>query len=337
MSAVVSGGIPLRRYHSFALSVKAEILLLPSQEEAVPEAASQATYIIGEGSNILPLGNLPAVLSTRYLRGYQVLKEENDTVVVEIAAGENWDGWVRFCIAQGWHGLENLAAIPGSVGAAVVQNIGAYGVELAPFLLSVYGWNRRIEAWQDIPADACRLGYRHSLFQEEAWRDQFVITRVTLRLSKRFEPVLTYPDVLARIDPTQQHDPWHVYETIRAIRSEKLPAEGSAGSFFKNPILSLSELRTLQKKAPEVPFHPQPDGKFKVSAAWLIDRAGLKGHRIGNALVHPRQPLVLVNTGSATPDELWSLAQHVRDTVMEKWGIPLEMEVRPLFPHPSKP
>lgn len=332
MSGAVSGGIPLSRYHTFGLAVKAQALWLPTREEEVPEAAAQATYIVGEGSNILPLGDLPPLLSTRHLLGYSVLQNGPHTVEVEIAAGENWDAWVRFCLAQGWYGIENLAAIPGSIGAAVVQNIGAYGVEIAPFVVSVHGWNKRLEAWQCLPAEACQLGYRTSLFQQPEWRDQFVITRVTLRLSKRFEPVLTYPDVVRRVNPRRQHDPWHLYETVRAIRAEKLPYEGSAGSFFKNPLLTLKQLRALQEKAPDIPVYPQPNHRYKVPAAWLIDRANLKGYRIGGAQVHPRQPLVLVNTGKATPTDLWQLAQYVQQVVQERWGIQLELEVRPLHP-----
>lgn len=334
MSAGVSQGIPLADKHTFRLAVYAEALFLPASEEEVPDAAARATYVIGEGSNILPLGNLPPLLSTLHLRGYRLLDQTSSHVEVEVAAGENWDTWVRLCIVSGWYGLENLAAIPGTVGAAVVQNIGAYGVELAPFLVRVRGWNKRLEAWQELPAEACKLSYRHSLFQEEGWRDTFIITRVTLRLKKFYEPVLTYPDVLKRIDPARQHDPWHLYETVRMIRVEKLPTSGSAGSFFKNPILSLAELRELQAKAPDIPFYPQADGTYKVPAAWLIDQAGLKGYRIGGAMVHPRQPLVLVNVGEATPHDLWSLAEYIRRVVAERWGVFLEPEVRLLSPAP---
>ncbi|MCX8112014.1 MAG: UDP-N-acetylmuramate dehydrogenase [Bacteroidia bacterium] len=328
MSVAASGAIPLSEYHTLGLVVYTSRLLLPQTEEEVPELATSAQFILGEGSNILPLRDLPPILSTRYLRGYRVLQEDSSSVEVEIAAGENWDAWVRLSLAHGWYGIENLAAIPGTVGAAVVQNIGAYGVELAPFLVRVRGWNKSLEAWQELPAEACRLGYRHSIFQTPEWQDRFIITRVTLRLKKRYEPVLTYPDVLRRIDPARQHDPWHLYETIRAIRAEKLPLWGSAGSFFKNPVLSLSELKRLQQRAPDIPVYPQSDGTFKVPAAWLIDKAGLKAYRIGGAQVHPNQPLVLVNTGQATPQDMWSLAQHVRATVREIWGIELEPEVR---------
>lgn len=332
VSVVVSGGIPLGEYHSLGLTVRAEQLLLPQTEEEIPGAAAQASILIGEGSNILPLGNLPPVLSTRHLRGYRVRHEAPDHVEVEVAAGENWDAFVRLCIASGWHGLENLAAIPGTVGAAVVQNIGAYGVELAPFLVKVRGWNKTLEAWQDLPAEACQLGYRHSIFQTPAWQDKFVITRVTLRLHRRYEPVLSYPDVMRRINPSRQHDPWHLYETVRAIRTEKLPARGSAGSFFKNPTLTGEMLQRLRAQAPEVPFYPQSDGRYKVPAAWLIDHAGLKGYRIGGAAVYERQPLVLVNLGDATPEDFHRLAQHVRSVVQERWGVTLEPEVRFLYP-----
>lgn len=332
MSVVAFGATPLGEYHSFGLEVQSEALLLPTREEEVPDAAQKARYVIGEGTNILPLGDLPPVLSTRYLKGYTVIRNTPDFVEVSIAAGESWDGWVRFCIAQGWHGLENLAAIPGSLGGAVVQNIGAYGVELAPFLVEVYGWNKSIEAWQCLPAEACQLSYRHSIFQTPAWQDNFILTQVTLRLPKRFRPVLTHPDVQRSVHPKHQHDPWHLYQTIRAIRAEKLPPTGSAGSFFKNPTLTLAELQALQEKAPDVPFYPLPSQRYKVPAAWLIDRAGLKGYQIGQAQVHPRQPLVLVNLGKATPAEMWQLAQHVQKTVQERWGISLEPEVRLLLP-----
>ncbi|MCS7188935.1 MAG: UDP-N-acetylmuramate dehydrogenase [Bacteroidia bacterium] len=332
MCAAASGGILLREYHTFSLPVTAKALLLPTREEEVPTLARRADYIIGEGSNILPLGPMPVVLSTRDLKGYKVRAENTDGVEVEVFAGENWDAWVRLCIARGWHGLENLAGIPGSVGGAVVQNIGAYGIELAPFLVEVRGWNRRIEDWQTIPAEACEMGYRTSLFQKSAWQDQFIITRVVLRLKKRFEPVLSYPDVNQRIDSTRKQDPWCLYETVRAIRSEKLPSQGSAGSFFKNPVLSEAELASLKAKAPDVPFYPHGAGFFKVPAAWLIDRAGLKGYRVGGAQVHVRQPLVIVNTGSAIPQDIWGLAQYVQTKVYEKWGVLLEPEVRILFP-----
>lgn len=335
MSAVAFGAIPLSEYHTLGLAVSTRRLLLPQSEEEVPEAAAHAHFVIGEGSNILPLGDLPPVLSTRYLRGYRVLHETADAVEVEVAAGENWDAFVRLSIACGWHGIENLAAIPGTVGAAVVQNIGAYGVEVAPFLLRVRGWNKSLEAWQELPADACQLSYRHSIFQTPEWRDQFVITRVTLRLLRRYKPVLTYPDVHRRIDPTRLHDPWHMYETVRAIRTEKLPARGSAGSFFKNPTITAEALQRLRQQAPDVPFYPQPDGRYKVPAAWLIDRAGLKGYRIGGAAVYERQPLVLVNQAHATPEDFRRLAQHVQSTVQAMWGISLEPEVR--FLEPEQP
>lgn len=335
MSVVVSGETPLAEYHTLGLAVSAKRLLLPQSEEEVPAASAQAYILIGEGSNILPLGNLPPVLSTRHLRGYSLVQKADEYVEVEVAAGENWDAFVRLCIVCGWHGLENLAAIPGTVGAAVVQNIGAYGVELAPFLVRVRGWNKTLEAWQELPAEACQLRYRYSIFQTPAWQDKFVITRVVLRLKRSYEPVLTYPDVMRRIDPARQHDPWHLYETVRAIRMEKLPIRGSAGSFFKNPSLTAEQLRQLQAQLSDVPFYAQPDGLYKVPAAWLIDRAGLKGYRIGGAAVYERQPLVLVNLGGATPEDFYRLAQHVQTVIQERWGITLEPEVRFLYPEES--
>jgi len=294
--------------------------------------AEQARYLIGEGTNILPLGDLPAVLSTRYLRGYEVIRQSSDAVEIEVAAGENWDGFVRFCLVQGWYGLENLAAIPGNVGGAAVQNIGAYGVELAPYVVSVFGWNRLERQWQRLPAEACNYGYRHSIFQTPEWQDQFVITRVRLRLWRHFRPVLSYPDLERAFGETGVNDAWQVYQVIRAIRMRKLPTKGSAGSFFKNPILSEAEAQRLRAKAPEAPLRQIAPGQYKVPAAWLIEKAGLKGLQIGKARISPQHALVLENTGGASPQEIARLAEHVQKVVAQNWNIHLIPEVRYLTP-----
>lgn len=325
-------GVRLTDYHSFRLPVQAAELLLPSSEADVPEMAEKARYLIGEGTNILPLGNLPAVLSTRYLRGYEVIQQGSEAVEVEVAAGESWDGFVRFCLARGWYGLENLAAIPGNVGGAVVQNIGAYGVELAPFVVSVYGWDRQMRRWLRLSAQACEYGYRHSIFQTPEWQDRFLITRVRLRLWRRFRPVLTYPDLERVFGERGTNDPWQVYQAVRAIRMRKLSPKGSAGSFFKNPILPEEEARRLREKAPEAPIRQVAPGQYKVPAAWLIEKAGLKGFQIGKARVSPHHALVLENTGEATPDEVEALARYVQQLVAQTWGIALTPEVRYLPP-----
>ncbi|MCS6790221.1 MAG: UDP-N-acetylmuramate dehydrogenase [Bacteroidia bacterium] len=332
MSVSSFGSVPLQKIHSFALSVFTTALYLPKQESEVPEAAEKATYFIGEGSNLLPLGDLSPLLSTRYLKGYSLIREDAEYVETEVAAGENWDAWVRYALSQGWYGIENLAAIPGSVGAAVVQNIGAYGVEIAPFVVGVYGWHKSLKNWQWIPAEHCQFAYRHSIFHEPAWRDRFLITRVRLRLRKYFAPVTDYSDVRAKMNPKFIHDPWYIYQLIRSIRTNKLPIRGSAGSFFKNPLLTPSQLNQLREKAPNIPAYETPEGLYKVPAAWLIDQAGLKGYKRNGAQVYPRQPLVLVNTGTATPEDIYQLALHVQSVVREKWGVLLEPEVRILPP-----
>lgn len=325
-------GIPLEAFHSFGLKVKAEAILLPRSEGEIPLLASEARYFLGEGTNVLPLGDLPPVLVTRYLRGIELVRSTPYEVEVEVAAGENWDNFVRYCLNAGWYGVENLAAIPGSVGGAAVQNIGAYGVEVAPFIVRVYGWDKGERVWRYWDQAACDYGYRQSRFQQAPWQDRFLITRVRFRLSRRFVPVLTYPD-LARIFENQVvNDPWAVYKAIRAIRHRKLPTKGSAGSFFKNPILSEAEVEALRREAPEVPIYLGQGGAYKVPAAWLIDRAGLKGYRIGGAVVHSHQPLVLVNEAEATPSDMAALAQYVQEVVAQRWGIHLEPEVRYLAP-----
>jgi len=325
-------GTPLEKYHSFGLRVQAQTLLLPTSEHRISELVERSRYFIGEGTNILPLGDLPTVLSTRYLKGYEVIQSSSSEVEVEVAAGENWDSFVRFALSQGWYGLENLAAIPGNVGGAAVQNIGAYGVELAPFVDSVYGWDRLESSWKRLPVEACEYGYRYSLFQSEGWRDRFFITRVRLRLARQFRPVLTYPDVEAALAGKSTNDPWQVYQVIRAIRLRKLPSKGSAGSFFKNPILPESDASRLQALAPDLPLRPIGEGLYKAPAAWLIDRAGLKGFRWGGAMVHPHQALVLVNAYHATPMDIQQLATYIQAKVAEQWGVQLEPEVRYLHP-----
>jgi len=325
-------GVLLSEYHSFQLRVRAAALLLPASENKVPEMAERARFFIGEGTNILPLGDLPAILSTRHLRGYEVVAYHADTVEVEVAAGESWDGFVRFSLAQGWYGLENLAAIPGNIGGAAVQNIGAYGVELAPYVVSVYGWDRLERRWERIPGEACRYGYRHSLFQEAEWQDRFLITRVRLRLWRQFRPVLTYPDLERLFGDRSVNDPWQVYQAVRSIRMRKLSPKGSAGSFFKNPILSEAEARRLRKKAADAPLRQLSSGGYKIPAAWLIEKAGLKGLELGKARISPNHALVLENTGGASPGEIAALAEYIQKVVEKKWGIRLVPEVRYLPP-----
>lgn len=321
-------GVLLTEYHSFQLRVQVAALLLPASESEVPEMAEKARFFIGEGTNILPLGDLPAVLSTRHLRGYEVFSRTRDAVEVEVAAGEGWDAFVRFSLAQGWYGLENLAAIPGNVGGAAVQNIGAYGVELAPYVVSVYGWDRLERRWRRIPGDACDYGYRHSIFQTAEWQDRFLITRVRMRLWRQFRPILNYPDLERLFGDRPVNDPWQVYQGVRSIRLRKLPPKGSAGSFFKNPILSEEEAKRLLQKAADAPLWKLSSGQYKVPAAWLIEKAGLKGFELGKARISPQHALVLENTGNASPEEIAKLAQHIQKVVEMRWGIRLVPEVR---------
>jgi len=325
-------GVLLTDYHSFQLRVSAAALLLPASEAEIPEMAERARFFIGEGTNVLPLGDLPGVLSTRYLRGYELATQDAEAVEVEVAAGESWDGFVRFSLAQGWYGLENLAAIPGNVGGAAVQNIGAYGVEFAPYVVSVYGWDRLERRWKQIPGEACGYGYRHSIFQTAEWQDRFLITRVRVRLWRRFRPILNYPDLERLLGDRPVNDPWQVYQAVRSIRLRKLPTKGSAGSFFKNPILSEEEAKSLRKKAVDVPLWKLNSGQYKVPAAWLIEKAGLKGFELGKARISPQHALVLENTGEASPREMADLAEYVQKVVEKKWGIRLVPEVRYLIP-----
>ena len=264
--------------------------------ESHPEAR-----ILGGGSNILCTSDVHGPVIHLRLMGVT----KTDTLVTA-QAGESWHGLVTWCVERGLGGLENLALIPGTVGAAPMQNIGAYGVEQDACCAGVTVMDRRTrELIRLLPTD-CAFGYRTSRFKQE-WRNRYVITEVQYRLSNA-----------------------PVYEAVVAIRQRKLPdpaSIGNAGSFFKNPVVLASQAAALRDVHPQMPTYPQSDGTVKIAAAWLIDQCGWKGYREHDAGVHDRQALVLVNHGSAVGAEILDLANRIQQSVVERFGIPLETEV----------
>lgn len=298
------------------------------------QAAESPVLILGGGSNLL----LPEVLHADVLHnaipGIVILDHQEDSVIVEAGAGESWHGLVTWAVEQGLGGLENLALIPGTVGAAPIQNIGAYGVELQDVFLHLEAMHRASGEIRRFDRQECAFGYRDSLFKQGE-RDQWVILRVAFRLSTSPALRLDYGDIRQVLQEKAVARPGirDVFEAVVHIRRSKLPDPGhlgNAGSFFKNPVISEARLAELRAIWPDLPAWPQEGGGAKIPAAWLIDRAGWKGHRRGACGVHDRQALVLVNYGGARPQELIDLARDIVRDIRLQYGVHLENEVNML-------
>lgn len=299
--------------------------LLEAWQESVRD--QQPVLMLGEGSNVLFLEDFAGTIIINRILGIET-EESIDAWHVHVGAGENWHQLVQFTLSQGMPGLENLALIPGCVGSSPIQNIGAYGVELKRICSYVDCVELDTGNTQRLTAEACRFGYRDSIFKHE-YQDRYAIVAVGLRLPKQWQPVLTYGD-LARLDPATV-TPQKVFDEVCHMRTSKLPdpkVNGNAGSFFKNPVVSAEQAAALLAISPKAPHYPQPDGTVKLAAGWLIDQCQLKGVSIGGAAVHPLQALVLINQDNATSEDVVRLAHHVREQVGAKFDVWLEPEVR---------
>jgi len=327
----------LHDLNTLALRASAAALVEVSGDAALVEALAWArdrnlpVVPLGAGSNVVLAGDLDALVLRLVSRGIHVLEETPDTVSLRVQAGENWHALVRWSLGQGYYGLENLALIPGNAGAAPIQNIGAYGVELQSFFLRLHARDIAGGNAMVLDREACAFGYRDSVFKR-ALQDRLVITAVELQLSKRPRVDISYPALAEyfdeyRIEPTPQS----VFDAVVAIRSSRLPdpaREPNAGSFFKNPVLAPQELRELAQRATGLPCYPQPDGTFKVPAAWFIDQCGWKGFRRDGVGVHPEHALVLVNLACDEGRKLLALAREIADSVRDRYGLSLEIEPR---------
>ncbi|MCL4106572.1 UNVERIFIED_CONTAM: hypothetical protein GTU68_009706 [Idotea baltica] len=277
---------------------------------------------LGQGSNVVLAGELNALILHQKSKNIELLEQDTQSVLIKVQAGKDWHGLVRWCLQRDYFGLENLALIPGTVGAAPIQNIGAYGVELSSFVYRVHAIAVADGSSVILHAADCLFGYRDSIFKQ-ALRDQLVITAVEL----------AYPALRQSLShiPSAQLTPQMVFDAVVEIRQSKLPnprLTPNAGSFFKNPILSAAEFKALLTKAEDVPHHLQIDGTIKVPAAWLIEKCGWKGRRIGNVGVHPEHSLVIVNYGERDGQVLLILAEQVRADVLANYGVNLEIEPR---------
>lgn len=296
------------------------------------EVDSRPLLVLGEGSNVLFTRDFDGVVLAIMNRGIEVLARDGDTVRVRAAAGEDWNGLVRWSLAQGLCGLENLSLIPGTVGAAPIQNIGAYGAELAETLETVEAYDQSAGKFTRLNREQCAFSYRQSRFKQEAQR--WIITAIELRLRRAAPLKLDYAGVREELAAMQINTPTaaDVSAAVCQLRRRKLPDPaviGNAGSFFKNPVVSNAAAEKLQVTHPGLPVFNAPDGK-KLSAAWLIEQCSWKGFREGDAGVSDKHALVLVNHGTATGAQIWSLAQRIQASVHEKFNIRLEPEPRVL-------
>ena len=288
--------------------------------------------VLGGGSNVVLSRQIDSLIVHIGLRGISPISEVDTGYVISAAAGENWHAFVGHCVQAGFYGLENLALIPGQVGAAPVQNIGAYGLEVAQCLHSVTAWDLSRQESVVLDAAECAFGYRDSRFKHEPHR--WIILSVQFRTSKVWQPRLDYPDLQrhSRLADLATLTPRDVYEAVCDIRRSKLPDPaviGNAGSFFKNPVVAAQEYARLKEKFPGVVAYALPDGSAKLAAGWLIDQAGWKGRRLGRAAVHDRQALVLTNAGGADAEDILQLSRAIQTDVMARYGVALEPE--PVF------
>lgn len=326
----------LLAHNTFGMDVKASLFVEYASVDELkevlgcPQLMAGKWLHIGGGSNLLFTGDYDGLILHSAIKGYEVVSEDDQEVVVRVGAGEVWDDFVAYTVAQGWYGAENLSLIPGEVGASAVQNIGAYGVEAKDLIetvetVEVATLQERVFANSD-----CGYAYRESVFKKELAR-QYVVTHVSYRLSKFPAFHLEYGNVEAELEKTGLDLTLdNVRRTIIGIREAKLPdpkVQGNAGSFFMNPIVPRAHYETLQKDYPDMPHYAVDADKVKIPAAWMIDRCGWKGKQLGRAGVHDKQALVLVNAGGATGQEVIALSQEIQKSVADKFGIRISPEV----------
>jgi UDP-N-acetylmuramate dehydrogenase len=337
MAAAIETGVSLGKFNTFGVEARAAYFASVRDLEqlrdalADPRVVDLPRMILGGGSNILFTRDFDGLVVKIDIPGYARIGDDGARWLVRVGAGESWHGTVVRLLDDGLHGLENLALIPGSVGGAPIQNIGAYGLELAERLQDVDVFDPASGALDSLDVADCRFGYRDSIFKREP--DRWIVSNVEFRFDRARRPALDYAGVreelatLGGLDPT----PTQVASAVRRLRRRKLPdpaSIGNAGSFFKNPVLANEHASRLKAANPSLPVYPAAEGSSKLSAAWLIEACGWRGFREGDAGISAQHALVLVNHGHATGVELLMLARRVAESVGERFGVRLEPEPR---------
>lgn len=328
--------VSLKEYNTFGIHVFAETFYHITKEEQLKKVLAanekQKLFILGGGSNMLLTKNINIPVLHIDLKGIDVVSETENTIILKVAAGENWHDFVASCILANYGGLENMSLIPGNVGTAPIQNIGAYGVELKDCFYSCTAINIKTQENRTFDKMECEFEYRNSIFKNQL-KNTYIITSVSFNLTKKNHKLhSSYGAIQEALDAKKITAPTiqNISEAVIAIRQSKLPDPkelGNSGSFFKNPVVAFNVFKEFQDQFPETPFYKVSDSEFKIPAGWLIEHAGYKGKRYGDAGVHKNQALVLVNYGNATGKEIWALAMEIKEAVYKKFGITIEPEV----------
>ncbi len=325
--------VSLQSYNTFGIKAHAKRFKAITNVTQLKQTLKQEepALILGGGSNILLSNDVQGLVMKNEIMGIEIIEENEQEAIVRFGAGENWHKSVLWALKQGLGGIENLSLIPGTLGAAPIQNIGAYGVELQQVFVELEAVYLKSGRRKIFRKEDCQFGYRESVFKKRL-KGKVFITSVTLRLTKLHKLNLSYGAIGTTLETMGITEPTikDVSNVVIQIRQSKLPdpAElGNSGSFFKNPEISLKQFNTLKKRFPDIVFYKLPNNKVKVPAGWLIEQCGWKGKRVGNTGAHSQQSLVLVNYGGATGKEVWQLALKIKRSVNEKFGIMLTPEV----------
>ncbi|MBE6302091.1 MAG: UDP-N-acetylmuramate dehydrogenase [Parabacteroides distasonis] len=326
----------LEKHNTFHLPVKTRWFMEYATEEELGRILRDEYFQecfslhIGSGSNLLFINDFNGIILHSQIKGIQVLEETEETVLLRIGAAEVWDEVVAYAVTKGWGGIENLSLIPGEAGAAAIQNIGAYGVEIKDVIEAVETYNQLSFEKRIFTKEECLYGYRDSYFKNEH-NDPHIVTYIQIRLQKKPVFSINYGNLKEELAKYPEITLQAVRDAVISIRRQKLPDPevlGNAGSFFMNPVIPAAQFETLEKQYPEIPSYPAGEGKVKVPAGWLIEQCGFKGKSHGQVGVYEKQALVLVNLGDAKGHEIALVAESIRTAVKEQFGIEIVPEVK---------
>jgi UDP-N-acetylmuramate dehydrogenase len=328
-----SQNFSLKDRNTFGFDVTADLAHEITSTEQLPRLMSEILAsgtpwrVLGGGSNVVLPTTLPGATLLMSIAGISITDSDEQSTIVTAGAGENWHDFVAWTLEQNLPGLENLALIPGTVGAAPIQNIGAYGAEVADYLDCVEAFDCKQQAFVTLSKEDCQFAYRDSYFKQHPGR--FIVTKVAFRIPKKWVPRLSYVDLAKQFANVSTPTAKSIFTAVCRIRSNKLPDPkviGNAGSFFQNPLVAQDQYEELFAKYPQLVSYPDANGTRKLAAGWLIDQCGFKGYRLGPAGVYEKQALVLVNHGGASASDILNLAQKIQVTVLERFGITLQIE-----------
>lgn len=331
--AKLTPNLGLKDRNTFGFDAKAELAYEITAPEQIPELISEiarqklAWRVLGGGSNVILPDHLPGATLLMNISGQEIISSNSEATFLAVGGGVNWHDFVSWTLENDLPGLENLALIPGTVGAAPIQNIGAYGVEVADYIDSIEAFDLKDQAFVTLTNEACCFAYRDSHFKQNPQR--FIVTKVVFKLPKAWQARIHYADLAKQFLDRSTPSPEDIFLAVCKIRTRKLPDPkliGNAGSFFQNPIVPKEQFETLLKAHPDLVSYPDVESKRKLAAGWLIDQCGFKGQRMGSVGVYENQALVLVNHGDGTSKDILGLAKCIQDKVRAKFGVSLQIE-----------